>query len=235
MSYQDEQVTWRIERTGRTGRVVAGVAFAGALAAIAVVAAQVSQPADPVLVQDTAVEVDVGPGESIASTTAGDESIAATTVGDESVDQAPDPTAVRIPTIDVDASTTPLGIRDDGKIEVPEDFQQTGWWKDGPEPGEIGPAVILGHVDSRDGPAVFYELNTLSVGDPIHIDRADGSTVTYVVDRVEQHPKTSFPTEAVYGSTDQSVLRLVTCGGSFDSEARSYRDNIIVFASLQAG
>ncbi|MGI9597621.1 MAG: class F sortase, partial [Acidimicrobiales bacterium] len=144
--------------------------------------------------------------------------------------QAPDPTAVRIPALDVNASTTPLGIRDDGKIEVPQDYQQTGWWRDGPEPGEVGPAVILGHVDSYEGPAVFYGLETLSVGESIHIDRVDGSTVTFVVERIEQHPKDDFPTLDVYGPTDESELRLVTCGGSFDREARSYRDNVIVFA-----
>ena len=149
--------------------------------------------------------------------------------GDESV-QAPAPTAVRIPSIDVNASTVPLGLQNDGTIEVPEDFSQTGWWRDGPEPGEIGPAVILGHVDSYDGPAVFFQLGQLAVGDPIHIDRADGSTVSYVVDRIEQHHKDSFPTTAVYGPTDGSELRLVTCGGTFDRDVRSYQDNLIVFA-----
>lgn len=153
----------------------------------------------------------------------------ATTVSD---DQVATPTRIRIPAIGVDASMVPLGLRDDGTIEVPSDFAQTGWWVDGPEPGEVGPAVILGHVDSRTGPAVFFDLGRLTSGDAIHVDRIDGSTVTYVVDRAEQHPKNAFPTETVYGSTAEPVLRLVTCGGQFDRDRRSYDDNVIVFARL---
>ncbi len=147
--------------------------------------------------------------------------------------RAADPVGIRIPMIDVAAETVPLGLRPDGSIEVPEDFDQTGWWVDGPEPGEPGPAVVLGHVDSVAGPAVFSRLADLSVGDAIHVDREDGTTVSYRVDRIEQHPKHDFPTDAVYGrGSDDSVLRLVTCGGQFDRDVRSYVDNIIVFASM---
>ncbi len=146
---------------------------------------------------------------------------------------APDPTGVRIPTIGVAAPTIPLGLREDGSIEVPADFDQTGWWADGPEPGEPGPAVILGHVDAVSGPAVFSRLADLAIGDVVHVDREDGTTISYRVDRIEQHPKHDFPTDAVYGrGGDDSVLRLVTCGGAFDREARSYVDNVIVFASM---
>ncbi len=145
--------------------------------------------------------------------------------------QAPRPVAVRIPAIAVDADMVALGLRSDGSIEVPTDYSQTGWWADGPEPGEDGPAVVLGHVDSRSGPAVFHELTDLRPGDEVIIDRIDGSSVTYRVDRVEQHAKDRFPTEAVYGDTADPELRLVTCGGDFDRSARSYRDNIVVFAS----
>ncbi len=165
---------------------------------------------------DPTAATDVGPGQP----------------GDAAGDslQAAEPTAVRVPSIDVNAATIPLGLSSDGAIEVPEDFAQTGWWRDGPEPGETGPAVILGHVDSFDGPAVFFELGNLAIGDPIHVDRADGTTVSYVVERIEQHAKDDFPTAAVYGPTDGSELRLVTCGGTFDPDARSYKDNVIVFA-----
>lgn len=146
--------------------------------------------------------------------------------------QAAEPTRVRIPAIGVDAPILPLGLRADGRLEVPADFDETGWWVDGPEPGEPGPAVIVGHVDSRDGPAVFFDLRLLEPGDPIHVDRRDGTTVTYLVERTEQHPKDAFPTSAVYGPTPDPVLRLVTCGGDFDRDRRSYKDNIIVFAQL---
>lgn len=165
---------------------------------------------------DPTAATDVGPGSLVGDT------------GDSL--QAAEPTAVRIPSISVNASTLPLGLHADGTIEVPEDFSTTGWWREGPEPGEIGPAVILGHVDSYDGPAVFFELEDLAIGDSIHVDRADGSTVSYVVERIEQHAKNDFPTAAVYGPTDDSELRLVTCGGTFDRDARSYQDNVIVFA-----
>ena len=92
--------------------------------------------------------------------------------------------------------------------------------------------MILGHVDSRRGPAVFFDLDELAPGDAIHVDRRDGTTVSYTVERTEQHAKDAFPTQAVYGPTDHPVLRLVTCGGDFDRDQRSYDDNIIVFATL---
>lgn len=156
------------------------------------------------------------------------------TAGDSaaSASQAPRPVGIRIPTISVDADMIALGLRDDGSIEVPTDFAQTGWWADGPEPGEPGPAVVLGHVDSRSGPAVFFSLSDLVPNDEVIIERADGSSVAYKVDRIEQHPKDRFPTDSVYGDTPDAQLRLVTCGGEFDRSERSYRDNIVVFASL---
>lgn len=144
----------------------------------------------------------------------------------------PTPVGIRIPSIGVDASMIPLGLRPDRSIEVPQDFAQAGWWADGPEPGEPGPAVILGHVDSRSGPAVFFDLRNLESGDKVVIDRADGTSVTYRVDRLEQHPKDEFPTDAVYGPTSDAQLRLVTCGGDFDRSVRHYVDNIVVFGSL---
>ena len=147
--------------------------------------------------------------------------------------QAPNPAVIRIPRLEVEASIIPLGLQDDGSIEVPEDPDQAGWWLGGPEPGETGPAVILGHVDSQEeGPAVFFYLQYLDPGDQIHIDRVDGSTITYVVEATERHNKDEFPTDAVYGPTDQPTLRLVTCGGDFDFGVRTYEDNVIVFASL---
>jgi len=147
--------------------------------------------------------------------------------------QAPNPAVIRIPRLDVEASIIPLGLNDDGSIEVPEDPDQAGWWLGGPEPGETGPAVILGHVDSQEeGPAVFFYLQYLDPGDEIHIDRVDGSTITYVVEATERHDKDEFPTDAVYGPTEQPTLRLVTCGGDFDFGVRTYEDNVIVFASL---
>ena len=147
--------------------------------------------------------------------------------------QAPNPAVIRIPRLEVEASIIPLGLQEDGSIEVPEDPDQAGWWLGGPEPGETGPAVILGHVDSQEeGPAVFFYLQYLDPGDEIHIDRVDGSTITYLVESTERHNKDEFPTDAVYGPTEAPTLRLVTCGGDFDFGVRTYEDNVIVFASL---
>lgn len=147
--------------------------------------------------------------------------------------QAPNPAVIRIPRLGVEASIIPLGLQEDGSIEIPENPDEAGWWLGGPEPGETGPAVILGHVDSQEeGPAVFFDLRYMKAGDEIHIDRVDGSTVSYVVDFLESHDKDEFPTDAVYGPTEQPTLRLVTCGGDFDFNVRTYEENVIVFASL---
>jgi Sortase domain len=142
------------------------------------------------------------------------------------------PVRLRIPAARVDTSLLELGRAADGTIEVPKPFDIAGWFAEGPRPGQPGPAVILGHVDSKAGPAVFYHLRGLKPGTPVHVDRADGSTVTFRVTGVSRVPKTLFPTDLVYAPTLQPSLRLVTCGGSFDRKLGSYRDNVIVYAEL---
>lgn len=123
-----------------------------------------------------------------------------------------------------------LGVTADGAAEVPADYDRAGWFAGGGRPGTIGPTVILGHVDSKSGPAVFFRLSELVAGTQIRLGLSDGSVATYRVSAVESHPKDNFPTFAVYGATPQDVLRLVTCGGEFDRTAGSYRDNIVVTA-----
>lgn len=145
------------------------------------------------------------------------------------------PTRITIPKIKVDAKVRELGVNPDGTVQVPplKQAQDAGWYGLGPSPGEIGNAVIVGHVDSRyTGPAVFYRLGTLRPGDVITLTRKDGSKVQFRVDGVRSFPKTKFPTELVYGPSDQAGLRVVTCGGTFDKRQQSYQDNIIVFATL---
>ncbi len=129
------------------------------------------------------------------------------------------------------ANLAPLGLEPDGSLALPEDFSLAGWYTDGPEPGEPGPAVIAGHVDSRDGPAVFFRLRELAPRDLIVIETGDGASLTFAVERVERHAKDRFPTAAVYGSTTGPALRLITCGGPFDRATRRYRDNLVVFAN----
>jgi len=149
--------------------------------------------------------------------------------------QAAEPVRVRIPVAEVDAAVGPLFLDGNGVLPPPGSYHTTGWWHDGPEPGEAGPAVIAGHVDTGTGPAVFVHLDQVAPGDPIYVDRADGSTAVFVAQRTEQHPKDSFPTQAVYGGTPDSQLRLITCGGDFDGSVAGYRDNVIVYATRTAG
>jgi sortase (surface protein transpeptidase) len=125
----------------------------------------------------------------------------------------------------------PLGLNRDGTLEVPRDYSQTGWYTDGPEPGETGAAVIVGHVDSKTGPAAFFRLRELRRGDAIRVARTDGSTVKFTVTRIEQWRKAAFPTARVYGRTHGPALRLVTCSGDFDPATGHYANNTIVFAS----
>lgn len=144
------------------------------------------------------------------------------------------PVSVSIPRIEVTSSLVDLGLNPDRTIEVPSDYDIAGWYEHRAVPGQPGPGVILGHVDSHEGPAVFFELSKLVPGDTIDVMRSDGSMARFAVSSVEQHAKSveEFPTERVYAWTDEPTLRLITCGGDFDRSARSYQDNIVVFAEL---
>jgi sortase (surface protein transpeptidase) len=143
----------------------------------------------------------------------------------------PDPVRIEIPRIGVASALIRLGRAADGTVDVP-DPEVAGWYAPGTRPGDPGSAVILGHVDSKHAPAVFYRLRELRRGDEVLIRRADGSTLRFVVQRTRQYPKARFPTDDVYYPTLTARLRLVTCGGSFDPVAHSYRSNVIVFAKL---
>jgi hypothetical protein len=143
------------------------------------------------------------------------------------------PVRISIPAIGVSAAVVRLGLNRDGTLQVP-DFDVTGWFVGGPAPGETGPAVIAGHIDSRRGPAVFHRLRELRPGQEITVGRRDGSSVRFAVDGVAQYPKDAFPTEAVFGPAPEPLLRLITCGGAFDRSRRSYRDNVVVTARLVA-
>ncbi len=152
----------------------------------------------------------------------------------EADEQVADPVRVRIPAIGVDAPVGPLEVDETSVLPPPDTDEGTGWWRAGPEPGERGPAVIVGHVDSYQGPAVFVRLHEMQAGQEILVDRADGTTATFVATRVERHDKDAFPTEAVYDDTPDPQLRLVTCGGDFDRQDRRYLDNIIIYAARTA-
>lgn len=140
------------------------------------------------------------------------------------------PVRVEVPAVGISAPVDPLGLNPDRTLEVPEEFDRAGYYTGRPTPGEVGPAIIVGHVDSKRGPAAFYRLRRIKPGDEIAITRADGTRVVFVADRVERHRKDAFPTEAVYGPTAGPALRLITCGGEFNRTTGHYRDNTIVFA-----
>jgi sortase (surface protein transpeptidase) len=141
------------------------------------------------------------------------------------------------PAIAVDSALMQLCKNADGTVEVPPlgVDSPAGWYRGSPTPGEIGPAVLLGHVDAAAGPSVFYRLGELTAGDEVTVTREDGTVAVFSVERVERYPKADFPTLEVYGNTDDSQLRLITCGGAFDRSVGHYVDNIVVFASLVTG
>jgi sortase (surface protein transpeptidase) len=144
----------------------------------------------------------------------------------------PVPVRLEIPRIGVSTGLQRLGRAGDGTVEVPSEWGVAGWYADGTRPGDHGSAVILGHVDSRSGPAVFYRLRELRPGDRVEVVRAGGSRVAFTVERVARYPKRRFPTAEVYYPTLEPMLRLVTCGGAFDPVSGHYTDNVIVFATL---
>jgi len=146
------------------------------------------------------------------------------------------PTSVKIPKIGAESSLISVAVTTDGKISVPSVHtpMQAAWYKLSPVPGEIGPAIVLGHVDGDKKPGIFYKLKDLAPGDEVDIDRSDGKHLKFVVDHVMQVPKDQFPQDAVYGNSSKPELRLITCGGAFDHAVHSYKDNIVVYANLVA-
>lgn len=180
-----------------------------------------------------AVATEAGAADPTDTPAAGDGVAGADEVaGADAADAQPTtarPVRVIIPRIDVDADLVGLGLNDDQSMEVP-DFGDAGWYEPGPRPGERGPAVIAAHVDSVDGPDVFHRLTELEAGDRITVEHADGTRSTFVMREAEQQLKEQLPVERIWGSTDGPTLRLITCGGDFDADRRSYRSNVIVYA-----
>jgi hypothetical protein len=142
----------------------------------------------------------------------------------------PEPLRVRIPSLGVDSPLERLGRSRAGTVQVPAHWGRAGWYRNGPRPGEHGAAVILGHVDSPTGPAVFAGVGGLRAGARVLVVRADGSSAAFRVTRVEQRRRSRFPVQAVYWPTLRPELRLVTCGGRYDRTRGGYLSNVIVFA-----
>jgi sortase (surface protein transpeptidase) len=140
------------------------------------------------------------------------------------------PVSISIPALSMSGPLGELSQADNGELLAPDDPGLAGWYTAGVVPGDVGPAVIGGHVDSRRGPGVFVALRSLRRGDVVEIERSDGRTVAFAVTRVQEVAKAQFPTAAVYAATPQPELRLITCGGRFDRGARSYTGNVVVEA-----
>lgn len=145
------------------------------------------------------------------------------------------PATVSIPKISAHSTLIPLGLDNHGVLQVPDVRypEQAGWYSRGVKPGQIGPAVVVGHVDGGGRMGVFYRLKELAIGDEINISLTDGRILTFEVSSVEAVPKNNFPTSRVYGDVDHPALRLVTCGGQFDPTRRSYLSNVIVYADIK--
>ena len=150
--------------------------------------------------------------------------------------QTSQPVSLSIPSLGVKSALLDLGLNKDGTVQVPsltDPDSKAGWYKNSPTPGAVGPAIILGHIDSKQfGPGVFYELGTLKPGQEIDVTRQDGTVAVFKVDGVRSYPKNMFPTKDVYGNIDHAGLRLITCGGTFDPGKHSYESNIVAYASL---
>lgn len=140
------------------------------------------------------------------------------------------PVQVRLPRLRISAALESLRLGPE-QVLVPPAYGRAGWYAGGPEPGELGRAVIAGHLDSKQGPDVFWNLRHARAGDRILVDLEDGGTVRFVVDHVETFPRSAFPTEQVYGGPRKAPeLRLITCAGPYDRAGGGYQGNVVVFA-----
>jgi sortase (surface protein transpeptidase) len=175
----------------------------------------------------TAVSPIPAPGETILP------EASQSTTTDTLTAPASEPRTLRIPSLNINASfEAPLGLAKDGSIGVPKAYDTVGWYKYGPTPGELGPSVILGHVDSYEGAAVFYHLGQLKVDDVIEIERNDGSVAVFRVIGYERVEQDAFPMDRVYGNISHAGVRLITCSGTYDKKTNSYDRNLIVYGEL---
>lgn len=230
----------RAHHTRILGAVGAVLLVAGLIAILVAIRAQQHAPQPPASAASP-VSVTPLPASPVATPTAS----APTNTGDSS--GAPSarttgpilarslPTHLSAPAIGIDSDLLEIGLDDKGEIQTPPLVRDSHayWLTVSPTPGQLGPATIIGHVDSAAyGPGVFFRLGALRQRDTISVTRADGIVATFEVERVVSYPKARFPTRAVYGNTDNAALRLITCGGIFDPSIHSYESNIVAYASL---
>jgi len=171
------------------------------------------------------------PKAQMASTTTSPSPFADTIIKDERSGIVP--TTIEIPAIDLSAPVEAVGLKENGEMAVTESFEKTGWYEGGYKPGEPGNAVIGGHVDSRNGPAIFYNLNKLSKGDEIIVKNKDGEDRTFVVTDMKEYPWDDAPLQSIFGYSHASTLNLITCTGDFDRSSRNYSKRLVVYTELK--
>jgi len=170
-------------------------------------------------------------GAARTSRTSGDRPVVRHVTTSPVIKTTAPPVRITIPVMGIDQSLVGLRV-EHGQLQVPQDYRDVGWWSDGPAPGEPGAAVIVGHVDSRTGPAVFYGLSGIRPGAQVLIHRADGSTATFEVRRTDVYARANFPSQQVYSQTGKPQLHLLTCGGSYNRAVGHYDSNVVVSAGL---
>ena len=215
--------------------LVLGVLAVGLVLVVVAVAAQVRAPQPPRSVGT----IDPTPTSTPAPTASGDPSPAGAATQAAAADQplgASRPVRITIPAIGVSSQVKPIGLAPDGTLAVPQpgpDENKAAWFTKSPTPGQPGPAIIEGHVDTTSGPSVFFELGKIRPGNRVQVTRADGVVAVFTVDAVRDYPKSSFPTDTVYGAKNlgQPQLRLITCS-DFDAAIGHHTGNTVVFAHL---
>jgi sortase (surface protein transpeptidase) len=212
-----------LSRGGKASMAALGVAGLGVagVAALGLASGTKSPSGPPVAVG--------GPGTTISASVA---PTVPSDTGPSDTAAAVHPVSVSIPAIKVDTTLQALDLSSTGALNPPTNLTQAGWYTGSSVPGQPGPSVIAGHVDSYKGPAVFFDLRYLAPGDAITVKLSDGTSVVFMVTDVDQYPKDDFPTASVYGPRPDPELRLITCGGSFT--AGHYLDNVVVYATLAA-
>lgn len=227
---------WSFRQLLRVERSKLSYALAAAgIAGIIVFGTQVVRSSEEFYVPNT-VSVQVATPPDAASTTeqVGDVATSDDQVGDDQQLLAPStPTRIVADDIALDATIVTVGLLEDNTMETPPlTGDDAGWYTLGPTPGELGPAIINGHVGTKRGPSVFWDLHRLVPGSTVEIERADGSIVAFRVTGIDQYDINSFPTETVYGNIDHAGLRLITCGGTFDEGTQRYSHNTVVYAEM---
>lgn len=233
-------------RRARSWLTLVGVVLAltGMVAVGCGVASQEPAPPSPPAAGAEATNTEAAPAQDKDEPTTGPTSpkASAETGDPEQTDPADEPDSlaldwsqpvrVEIPKIGVSSTLEELEVDPEGAMEVPEDPDRAGWYTPAPPPGVPGVSVIAGHVTWNREPVVFFRLGDLRAGDKIRVQRADGVTAVFTIDRIGQFAKSTFPTKAVYTPTDEAEIRLITCGGEYDEESNRYLDNLIVWATM---